>query len=214
MNNWITRKGLRYSDPKYSSRLTERSVFNGECKIPCRFLHLFFSSSSLFAIKLPIRPAFTDEDSRWKEREKCVRIYIPDTSETPGTRSRVSGRRERDGGTEAHFRAYFWPTIIDKRPAPRTPGMLLSHGAVLSPRREVDDTFRGSIGEPTAGEGTRGVCANTGFMSVSISEAKRRPSKLKWPYSAKWYMPQWVRLSPGKRKKGGKRRKERFLTEF
>ncbi|TGZ47739.1 Uncharacterized protein DBV15_07496, partial [Temnothorax longispinosus] len=129
----------------HNLRVPKRSVFNAKCKVPnaFQFLHFLFVLS-LSAIKIPIRRIFEGVDSRWKEGEKNTRVYILSILPRHGTRSRRS--RVLEGtrrGIEAHFRAYFWPTIIDKRPAPRMPGSYCPITPVLSPRPEVDDTFRG-----------------------------------------------------------------------
>jgi len=50
------------------------------------------------------------------------------------------------------LRAYFWPTIIDKRPTRGSPGCYCPLAAVLSPCIRADDTFRVSEGQwPTKG---------------------------------------------------------------
>lgn len=69
-----------------------------------------------------------------EEREGDALVYILNTSDTlnearrreaargvtEGDREAGEGEKERRG-TEAHFRTYFWPTIIDRRPGRGSP---------------------------------------------------------------------------------------------
>jgi len=55
------------------------------------------------------------------EEEKNARIYSRYFRDTALEADEVECWRERDGDTEVHFCAYFWLTIIDKRPAQERP---------------------------------------------------------------------------------------------
>ncbi|EGI59008.1 Coiled-coil domain-containing protein [Acromyrmex echinatior] len=102
-------------------------------------------------------------------REKCARIYSRYFRDTALEADEVECWRERDGGTEAHFRAYFWLTIIDKRPAQGTPGMILSHRAgVFALTGDGRYFLRVSPEIQRLGVGTRGADPSEGRLNPAL----------------------------------------------
>lgn len=80
------------------------------------------------------------EKNREKKRERDTRIYIFDTSETWPSSIGWKNRERYD--TKAYFRAYFWPTIIDKRaPARESLKCYCPIVSVILLRLKTDDTF-------------------------------------------------------------------------